>query len=269
MAADDVAAADRAEERRVTVDDVPILLVVPAEPRGPLALWMSHLGGSKEQCLDVLHVLARAGRPAVSFDAVGHGERGRLDRMELLAQVMGDFRRRMWPLLALTTLDATRVIDWTSAELGLDGPVVAGGVSMGGDISVALAGIDDRITRVAAAVATPDWTRPGMTPLDDSSHVLDQGTGDRYSRWLRDALDPMLHLDRYRRGVPIDFECADADTHVPPDGAERFKAALTDLDPAAGAAITIHRHPGLDHLGGARDPSLIAACTTFLVDGAG
>src|SRR5262245_3496874 len=93
-----------AAERRAGGERVPILLVVPAERRGPLGLWMSHLSGSKEQCLEVLHVLATAGLPAVSFDAVEHGERGRLDRAELLASVMGDFRRRMWPLLALTTL---------------------------------------------------------------------------------------------------------------------------------------------------------------------
>jgi hypothetical protein len=29
--------------------------------------------------------------------------------MELLGRVMADFRRRMWPLLALTALDALRV----------------------------------------------------------------------------------------------------------------------------------------------------------------
>jgi dienelactone hydrolase len=260
---DDPAAAG--EERRVTVEGVPILVVVPDRPRGPLALWMSHLGGSKEQCAEVLHSLSAAGLPAVSFDAVGHGERAVHDRVELLSLVMADFRRRMWPLLALTTLDALRVLDWTIAELGLSDEVVAGGVSMGGDIAVALAGIDDRVGRVAACVATPDWTRPGMTALDDPTRLIDQGPGDRYARWLREQLDPMLHVDRYRRGVEIAFECGDTDTHVPPDGAERFRAELARLDPDAGQAIRIRRHAGLDHLGAARHPGVIEACTSFLV----
>lgn len=257
-------APEAQDERRVTVDGVPILLVVPRRPQGPLALWMSYLGGSKEQCLEMLRTLAGAGLPAASFDAIGHGERAEGEPKALLARVMADFRRRMWPLLGQTTLDALRVLDWAMAEVEIDGNVVAGGVSMGGDIAVALAGIDERVGRVAAAVATPDWTRPGMTLVDDPSRVLDQGEGDRYSRWLREQLDPMLHLDRYRRAPAIAFECGDADTHVPPDGPERFKEQLTQLDPEAGARVRVHRHADLDHLAGARDPEVLGACARFL-----
>jgi dienelactone hydrolase len=253
------------EERRATVEGIPIVLVVPERRRGPLALWMSHLGGSKEQTLDMLRTLAAAGLPAVSFDAVGHGERAEDEPMELLARVMAEFRLRMWPLLALTTLDAMRVLDWAAAELGTGDEMVAGGVSMGGDVSVALAGVDDRVGRVAAAVATPDWTRPGMAALDDPSRLVDQGSGDHYSRWLREQLDPMLHLDRYLRAPPITFECGDVDTHVPPDGAERFKERLTELDPAAGARVHVHRHAGLDHVGAARSPEVMRACADFLI----
>jgi hypothetical protein len=36
---------------------------------------------------------------------------------------------------------------------------------MGGDVSIALAGIDERVSRVAAMIATPDWTRPRMTMI--------------------------------------------------------------------------------------------------------
>jgi dienelactone hydrolase len=251
------------EERRFVADGIPILLVVPEQISGPPALWMSHLGGSKEQCLEMLRTLASAGLPAVSFDAVGHGERAEHEPMELLGLVMSDFRRRMWPLLALTTLDALRVLDWAGEQFAPD-EAVAGGVSMGGDIAVALAGIDDRVSRVAALVSTPDWARPGMTPLDDPSRELDQGSGDSYSRWLRGQLDPMLHVDRYRRGPAIGFECGDDDTHVPADGAERFKERLGELSSEAGARIRVRRHPGLDHLGGARSPELMAACANFL-----
>ena len=54
---------------------------------------------------------------------------------------------------------------------------------MGGDISVALAGIDHRIIRVAAIVATPDWTRPGMRDVRGSGEILPQGEPDAYAWW--------------------------------------------------------------------------------------
>ena len=175
----------------------------------------------------------------------------------------------MWPLLGRTVLESLRVLDWAQAVLGVAGEVRAGGLSMGGDVSVALAGIDDRVTHVAACVATPDWTRPGMTSLDRPDDVLDQGVGDRYAEWIRARLDPMLHLDRYRRGPVIAFDCADLDTNVPADGAERFKAALAARHPAAAARVTVTRRPGLGHLDGARDARLLEACVGRLTSAGG
>jgi dienelactone hydrolase len=252
------------QERSFTADGIPLVWVVPDRIEGPLALWMSHLGGSKEQTLPMLRELAGAGLPALSFDAVEHGERAVFAPDQVIALVMSDFRRSMWPILGQSTLDAMRVIDIAINELGLGDEVVAGGVSMGGDIAVALAGIDDRVGRVAALVSSPDWSRPGMTAIDDPSHVLDQGNGDRYSSWLREQLDPMLHVDRYLRGPAIAFESGDEDTHVPPDSAERFKERLTERDPEAGSRVRVTRHAGLDHLGGARSADLMASCAAFL-----
>jgi len=137
------------QERSFTADGIPLLWVVPDRVEGPLALWMSHLGGSKEQCLPMLR-------------------------------------------------------------------------------------------------------------------ELDQGHGDRYSNWLRSHLDPMLHVESYARGVDIAFECGGDDTHVPADGAARFKERLAELDAAAGSRIRVTEHPGLDHLGAARSPELTAACAAFL-----
>jgi len=254
------------EERRFTADGIPILLVVPEQVSGPLALWMSHLGGSKEQCLEQLRALAGAGSPAVSFDAIEHGERAVFDPQQVLTLVMSDFRRSMWPLLGVSALDAMRVVDIVSGDLGRgpDDEVVAGGVSMGGDTAVAFAGIDDRVSRVAALGSTPDWSRPGMTKIDDPSTELDQGNGDRYSHWLRERLDPMLHVESYTRGQEILFECGGDDTHVPADGAERFKRRLGELDADAGARVRVTRHEGLDHRGVCRSPEAMAACATFL-----
>ena len=65
----------------------------------------------------------------------------------------------MWPLAGRTVLESLRVLDWADQQFGVTCPRVAGGVSMGGDIAVALAGIDERITRVAVLVATPELRR--------------------------------------------------------------------------------------------------------------
>lgn len=61
---------------------------------------------------------------------------------------------------------------------------------MGGDVAVALAGIDHRVIRVAAIVATPDWTRPGMRDIRDPSRVLPQGDADHYAQWFFAASTP-------------------------------------------------------------------------------
>jgi hypothetical protein len=44
-------------------------------------------------------------------------------------------------------------------------------------------------------------------------------------------LDPMLHIDRYRHGPWIAFECADVDTHVPPDRRSASRACLPSAIP--------------------------------------
>jgi len=153
---------------------------------------------------------------AVSLDPWRHGQRGTESGEQIAQRVFGNFRRHMWPILGQTTLDSLRVVDWAMADLHAGPEVVAGGVSMGGDVAVALAGIDNRITRVAAIVATPDWTRPGMTDLFDPYRVLPQGQADAYAQWFHDQLDPLTHLHAYAHGPAITFECGADDTHVPP-----------------------------------------------------
>lgn len=105
-------------------------------------------------------------------------------------RVFGEFQTHMWSILGQSTLDALRNIDWAIKEHGVSPDVVAGGVSMGGDISVALAGVDQRVTRVAAITATPDWTRPGMREIGGSTAVIDQGQADTYAQWFYSHIDP-------------------------------------------------------------------------------
>ncbi|MFT3865512.1 MAG: hypothetical protein QM729_14680 [Solirubrobacterales bacterium] len=245
------------------VEGIPVILVEPAEAGGAPVLWMSYLGGYAARTLPMLERFAAAGHPAASFDAPGHGARGHGDRWEFAESVLAAFRRRMWPLLGQTTLEALRVLDWLAGEADVSDGFLVGGFSMGGDVAVALAGIDERVRRVAAVGSTPDWSRPGMCELRDPSRLVDQGEADAYARWFADQLDPTRHLDRYRREVAIDFELGADDHHIPEADARAFAAALAGLDPPA-AEVTIHVHPGLDH-GVVSDPTAQEAAAGFLL----
>jgi dienelactone hydrolase len=150
------------------VDHIPVMWKEPQRAEGAsVALWLPALGLSKEGVAPFLDDLAGAGFVAVSFDLWQHGERGTEPPEEIRARVFGAYRRFKWPILGQTTLDALRVIDWAFDSLGAGPSVVAGGISLGGEAAVALAGIDHRVERVAAIVASPDWTSPGMHGFDD------------------------------------------------------------------------------------------------------
>lgn len=251
-----------------TVDGIPVRWIAPDAPHG-VALWLTHLGGSTEQTAPMLTRLAERGLLAVSFDPPGHGERSSGgDPWALAAEVLEAFRRRMWPLAGRTVLESLRVFDWADEHFGVAGPRVAGGVSMGGDIAVALAGIDSRVERVAVLAATPDWTRPGMQTLGEDAVLLDQGEPDRYAQWFFDALNPIAHLDAYERDVAITFLCGATDLHVPAEAAIRFRDALCDRDPRAADRVRVELYEGLGHLEAASDERLYSAALEWLAPSA-
>ena len=241
--------------RTAVVDGISVLWFEPTVERARrrLAICLPGLSGTKEHMLLFIRSLADAGFIALAFDPWQHGERGAEDSPALAARVFGSFRRHMWPILGQTTLDTLRVIDWAIASLGVEPSVVMSGISMGGDISVAAAGLDARIERVAALVATPDWTRPGMQDLFHPGTVLPQGEADAYARFFYDQINPLTHLSNYARGPAIRFICGADDTHVPPDGALRFQAALRDAYPAAAERVVVDLLPGRGHMD-FRDP---------------
>lgn len=248
------------------LDGIPVLWLEPARDAGVVgvALWLPFLGGTKQDALPALRTLAGAGFVAVSLDPWQHGDRAQESAEQLRERVFGNFRRYMWPILGQTTLDALRVVDWALERFGAGPRVVAGGVSMGGDVAVALAGADPRVSRVGAVVATPDWTRPGMRDLADPSRELPRGQADAYARWFYAHLDPQTHLEAYARGPAIAFECGDDDTHVPPDGAVRFQRALADAYPEIREHVRVTRHPGLGHLEAGGAPELTDRAIAWL-----
>jgi dienelactone hydrolase len=232
------------------VDHIPVIWF---EPQGDyskrqLIIFLHHLGGAKETTIPFLQDLAAQGYIALSFDAWQHGKRGTESPQEILGRVFGNFRRHMWPILGHTTLDTLRVIDWAVSSLHVEPDVYMGGLSMGGDIAVAAAGIDHRIKRVVAMVATPDWLRPGMEDIFHPGTVLPAGEPDNYAQYFYDRLNPLTKLPSYAHAPDIQFICGEKDTHVPPDGAFRFHSALREVYPPVADKVTVTLIPGLKHL---------------------
>lgn len=211
----------------------------PALDRSSLVIWLAGFGGTKESCEPQLRDLAALGFTALSFDAWQHGARRIESGEELRTRVRDNIRRWFWPILYRTARDAVAVLDWSEYRLGLRGAVGIGGVSMGGDIAVAAAGLDRRIAAVSAVIATPDWLRPGSW---EPPGVPDTKAWRAY----RDG-NPLSHLDRYAHCPALAFECGDEDGQVPPDGAERFCAALAATYRDCPDRLRITRHAGVGH----------------------
>ena len=200
-------------------DNIPLIYLQPENnDRGKLVIWLTGFSGSKESCRAHLKALATLGYTALSFDPWQHGERMLADVDELRARVRGNIRRYFWPILAETAREVPRIIDWGLAQFSVDEQVGLGGISMGGDISVAAAGIDRRIALAMPWIATPDWLRPGTNePV---------GEADADAQACYDEFNPLTHLDRYTHCPYISFQNGAEDEQVPPDGSLRFRDAL-------------------------------------------
>jgi uncharacterized protein len=246
------------QARHIWLDHIPMLCIEPPQPtaRRRLAIFLNGLGGGKQGMLPSLARLAEAGFVAVAYDPWLHGERALEPLGKVGDWVFQNFRRRMWPIIAHTAEEATRVIDWAVAELGVEPEVCMGGFSMGGDISVAAAGIERRIERVGAVVATPDWLRPGMN--------RPAGEPDAYARLLYDRLNPMTNLGHYNHCPAITFELGAEDPHVPNEAALRFQADLRETYRACPERLRVILHPGVGH---AVVPAMFDSCVEWFGQG--
>lgn len=247
---------------RTTVLGIPVSYARPPGDPGYIALWLSHLSAAQGQADVMLSTLARNGALAVSFEPPRHGRRADCPPGQLVAEVMSDFRQRMWPLLGHTVLECQRVADWSVRTFG-DIPLVAGGVSMGGDAALAFAGIDARVTRVAGILSTPDWRRPGMRRPDGRGEPIDQGDADHYARWFFDMLDPLSNIERYGRDVGLQLQYGGHDEHIKAAMAETFVARLDNVGHCAERDVIVHR--GHDHLTGLQATELYRIAATFLL----
>lgn len=248
------------------IDHIPVLYIEPVirRPDTQLALWIPGFSTTKESSIPMLNRLADAGFVAMTFDLWQHGQRGSESQAEIYTRVFSAFRRYMWPILGQSTLDAMRLIDWAIANLKVSADVVAGGTSLGGDIAVALAGIDTRVSRVAAIVGSPDWLRPGMHSVVDPEELVDQGVPDAYAQWFYDRLNPFAHLEAYATGSFIAFELGAQDTNIPSAAAYRFRDELKDLNPAIEDRIRIAVHEGVEHKDGGRTEEILVRAVNWL-----
>lgn len=238
----------RAEEKsgalqtiRAQVGEMPILVIAPPETKGrPLVIWLTGFSGQKESVENQLREMAKRGFVALSFDPYQHGERRIEPNEELVKRVRGNIRRYFWPILAQTAEETPRVIDWAIKNLGVRREVGMGGISMGGDISVAAASVDRRIIVVSACVATPDWLRPGS--------FEPPGEPDAAAQAHYDRRNPLTHLKLYQKHRPaIAFQSGVVDKQVPPDGGARFVAALKPLYGAKADRLVVNLEPEIPH----------------------
>ncbi|MDG0808021.1 dienelactone hydrolase family protein [Cohnella rhizosphaerae] len=222
------------------VDHIPLIWERPMSGASrDLVVWLPGLTGNKDALREHLRRFADAGFTAVSYDPYEHGERMR-ETPELFRQRLGANKRRyFWPMIALTAEEYPRVIDWAFERFGLDGAVLAGGISMGGDIAVTAAGLDRRIRAVAACISTPDWLRPGS---DEAPSEPDTYAWNCYRR-----RNPLTNAALYAHAPAIRFLNGAEDGHVPPDGARRFRTALADAYAACPDRFVVTEYEGVGH----------------------
>jgi dienelactone hydrolase len=239
--------ATRPRRGSTEVEHIPVMWVTPArEPARPrLALWLSGgLAGMNASGRE-LDALADAGFVAISFDSWQRGTRAPESMAAFYPRMLANYPQVAWPIYANSALETLRILDWAAEEFGIEPPFFLGGYSAGGDIAVAAAGLDARVGCVAAICATPDWLRPGMHA---EGKLVGPGKPDAYARWLYEHINPLTHTAAYAHRPAITFECGADDDHVPPDGAERFRAALL-AGPYADSPerIRVSLHAGVRH----------------------
>ena len=250
------------------VNDIPIAFCRPNENKSnnSLAVWVPYLGGDRETGAKELQKLASCGYFAISIDPWLHGERKGELKEELRTLVFKDFRNYMWQILGITTLDAFRVADWAIDTFNLNGNIVAGGLSMGGDIAIALAGIDARVSKVATIASSPNWERPGMTDVMDSTKIINQGKSNNFSKWLYSKLNPMSNLNSFCRPLKLHVELGELDTHINPQWTLDFKRCLCAGYANAEYNFEIVMNTGINHISLLQSQEIIERTINYLTD---
>jgi uncharacterized protein len=241
------------------VEQIPVTWTMPEQVAGRrrLVIWLAPGLSGMEAVRPVLDRLAAAGFVAVTFDSRERGSRATEAPETLLPRASANWPLVAWPILGHGALEVLRVMDWTVRSFDVAPPFSLGGVSLGGDIAVAAAGLDPRIGCVAAVVATPDWTRAGRRV--DGAPVA-AGEPDAYASFFYGRIDPLTNLRSYAHRPAMTFECGADDDRVPPDGPLRFQRALADVYGEMHGRVRVNLHPGVGH---AAVPAMIDNCVAW------
>lgn len=234
------AAPDRIEVHRADADGIPLIWARGEARNTSLVIWLPFFGGDKDACAARVRDLAGRGFTAISFDPFQHGERAIESGDDRRRRILGNIRKHFWPILGRTCRDVSLVIDWAIARFGVR-DVGMGGISMGGDITVAAMGHDRRIAVGTPCLATPDWLRPGS--------VEPPGSPDDAASAEYRAHDPITHIASYGHCPGIYFENGELDMQVPAEASTRFARELQlgpYRDHPERVAVTLHAGVGHD-----------------------
>lgn len=245
------------------IDNITISYCKPENPVG-ITLWIPYLGGNREDCAAELEYIAAHNYVGITLDPWMHGSRAENTKPGIRTRALKDFRKIMWQVLGLTTIDAYKIMDWAVNEFNIDKNITVGGLSMGGDIALSLAGLDARIKKVAGVASSPDWNRKGMTDVMDSTKIIDQGIPSEFSSWLCSQFNPMNNSDKYTREISIQLEYGKKDTHILYKWAEEFKKSV-EICKTSKLMMDIITNEDVNHISLIQKKGVIHRALDFLV----
>ena len=107
--------------QQATVDEIPLVWY---EPEGlekrQLVIWLVGFSSDKDTGIREAETIPKAGFLVLSFDPDQHGDRMDNTVEELRERVRNNIRRYFWPILANTTKETPKIIDWAIKNLSVE-----------------------------------------------------------------------------------------------------------------------------------------------------
>lgn len=138
----------------------PVLIGLHAMGRSHMRWWQAELNGRPtiEQTHRITQMALQQGHAVVAIDARGHGQRRHPGQPHPAQRAMRDMhwfgKRQAYEQMIIDTVRDHRVLlDWLLTQPHLDaGRITGAGYSMGAQVALLLAGLDERVHAVAAMV---------------------------------------------------------------------------------------------------------------------
>jgi len=140
----------------VCAPDDPAQLV----PGAGVVILLHGLGSEKEDLLDEVERLGRAGLIAIAIDAVGHGQRRSDELEELILGSPEEEERAFYQVIRQTALELPALLDALTARAwSTSGRVALLGIGMGAFIALRARTLDPRVEVMITISGSPEWTR--------------------------------------------------------------------------------------------------------------